>query len=285
MGSIRFQPTQSVHTGIHSSQPSKDSCEFVCAAYDEGMFRVTVIASMLCVAASAATAQDAPAPPPLAGSPPPGRMTPPPHFGGRVFLSPMGQPFRSLEGEPEPQDKWFDATDADRDGAISFAEFQQDATRFFAMLDVRKDGEIDPDDIERYETAIAPEVRAGFGPGGGRGQRPAKSSGFGSSVSTGSNIPRGSDRVRPPEQAQGAARFSYFSYPEPVTVADRNFNRGVDPREFARAAETRFDLLDANHDGKIARDELPAFEARMMTPGRRRPPRDTTADDAPPPQD
>ncbi|WBY07391.1 hypothetical protein PIB19_18840 [Sphingomonas sp. 7/4-4] len=47
-----------------------------------------------------------------------------------------------------------------------------DAARFFALLDVRKDGEIDPDDVERYETVLAPEIRtSGFG-GGGGGRRP-----------------------------------------------------------------------------------------------------------------
>ena len=56
---------------------------------------------------------------------------------------------------------------------------------------------------------------------------------------------------------QGAARFGYLAYPEPVTVADRNLNRGVDPSEFAKAASQRFAMLDTNHDGKIEKGELP----------------------------
>jgi Ca2+-binding EF-hand superfamily protein len=56
---------------------------------------------------------------------------------------------------------------------------------------------------------------------------------------------------------QGAARFGYLDYPEPVTVADRNLNRGVDPVEFAKAASARFAMLDTNHDGKIEKNELP----------------------------
>ncbi|HEX7851004.1 MAG TPA: EF-hand domain-containing protein, partial [Sphingomonas sp.] len=58
-----------------------------------------------------------------------------------------------------------------------------------------------------------------------------------------------------------AARFSFFDYPEPITVADTNFNRGVDPREFREAAVERFAMLDTNHDGKITRAELPKLNA------------------------
>jgi Ca2+-binding EF-hand superfamily protein len=39
----------------------------------------------------------------------------------------------------------------------------QDAERFFASLDVNHDGEIDPDEINRYETAIAPQNRRALG--------------------------------------------------------------------------------------------------------------------------
>ena len=42
-----------------------------------------------------------------------------------------------------------------------------------------------------------------------------------------------------------------------VVVADTNFNRGVDPREFRAAALDRFAALDKNHDGRITRSELP----------------------------
>ncbi len=60
---------------------------------------------------------------------------------------------------------------------------------------------------------------------------------------------------------QGAARFSYFDFPEPVTVADTNFNRGVDPTEFQHAADVRFAMLDKNGDGKIERNELPRISS------------------------
>jgi len=210
--------------------------------------------------------------------PPPGEWRPdgPPPGArprGPLFISPMGEPFRGTPGGAAPQDAWFDGADADHDGALSENEMIADAARFFAALDQRKDGEIDPDDIERYETVLAPEIRtSGFGggaggggggrgrggggrrggppdggPGGGDGPRGAGGDGDG---------PRGgADRnVR---MKQGAARFGYLDYPEPVTVADRNLNRGVDPAEFAKAASSRFAMLDTNHDGKIEKSELP----------------------------
>ncbi|RYY28303.1 MAG: hypothetical protein EOP62_03640 [Sphingomonadales bacterium] len=169
---------------------------------------------------------------------------------GPLFVSPMGEPFRG----PEPHDLWFDGADTNHDGVLTLEEMTADAARFFAVLDMRKDGEIDPQDIEHYETVLLPEIRvttkaerqgwrAGdtqVGPGGGEG---------------------GPVQVaRKPSKAplrQGAGRFSYLEYRQPISVADRNFNRGVDSREFAKAAETRFDLLDANKDGRIEKSELP----------------------------
>jgi Ca2+-binding EF-hand superfamily protein len=83
--------------------------------------------------------------------------------------------------------------------------------------------------------------------------------------------------MRHPEGKQGAGRFGYLDYPEPVTAADRNFNRGVDAQEFERAADERFALLDANRDGKITPGELPRLAGGMGGgPGGRQPlpPRD-----------
>jgi hypothetical protein len=37
---------------------------------------------------------------------------------------------------------------------------QKDAEQFFALLDVNHDGEIDPDEITRYENVVVPEIRA-----------------------------------------------------------------------------------------------------------------------------
>lgn len=188
----------------------------------------------------------------------------------RVFISPMGEPFRSADA---PQDLWFAGADTDHDGALSHAEFIADERRFFAVLDREHDGEIDPGDIEVYENEIAPEIktgsmgggmRGGGRGGGGGGHRGGgghhggggHSGGYGGG---GGETPPGAPQAQAPGR-EGAARYGYLDFPEPVTVADRNFNRGVDAMEFDRAADDRFALLDTNHDGKIEKSELPRIE-------------------------
>ncbi|QNA85211.1 EF-hand domain-containing protein [Sphingomonas sp. So64.6b] len=225
--------------------------------------------------AGAAWAQPQDTPPPGApAAAPPGMAGERPH--GRLFISPMGEPFRG----DKPVDRWFDGADTNHDGALDRQEFSRDAARFFAVLDRQHDGEIDPDDIDYYETTMAPEIRvrgmAGGGRpggggggkrrgggggghgGGGGGHRGGGMGGSGGGDSAGGgDSSSGGGAARMTEGKQGAAGFSYFDYPEPVTVADANFNRGVDPGEFESAAQHRFTLLDKNGDGKIEKDELP----------------------------
>lgn len=196
---------------------------------------------------------------------------------GRLFISPMGEPFRGERGG-DPADIWFQNADTDHDGALSRAEFSKDASRFFAVLDRGHDGEIDPDDIDYYETVLAPEIRVGGGEGGGRfagaggrsggGHRGGGGRGGGGHRGGGGQGGDGQGQsdgqggaTRVTYGKQGAARFSYFDFPEPVTIADTNFNRGVDPAEFQHAADIRFAMLDKNGDGKIERKELPRISS------------------------
>ena len=230
--------------------------------------RAWTMGSLIVLAGSGlAIAQEAPPEGPPPGSAP----------RGPLFISPMGEPYRGAADGFAPQEVWFDSADTDKNGALSEDEMIADAARFFAALDQRKDGEIDPDDIERYETVLAPEIRVrgiegGGGPGihgpggrgGGGGRRGGPPGGDGGpgggglgggpATMDGSSA---SGRNRSVGMKQGAARFGYLDYPEPVTVADRNLNRGVDPAEFAKAASARFAMLDINHDGRIAKSELP----------------------------
>jgi hypothetical protein len=196
---------------------------------------------------------------------------------GRLFISPMGEPFRG----PDPVGMWFDGADTNHDGILTLAEFTADADRFFLRLDRGHDGEIDPDDIDYYETVLAPEISTGgeggmaagrpggggrrsgggrHGGGGGRG-----GSGGGGRMGGGGGgdgQPSSSDsQPRYADIKRGAARFAFFDYPEPVTVADTNFNRGVDPKEFRDAAAERFAMLDTKHDGRLTRAELPKLSA------------------------
>src|SRR5947199_9156514 len=78
--------------------------------------------------------------------------------GGRPFISPMGEPFRPAGRDESGLTDWFRQADHNHDGQLTLDEMQADADRFFALLDVNNDGEIDPDEIERYETVIAPEI-------------------------------------------------------------------------------------------------------------------------------
>jgi Ca2+-binding EF-hand superfamily protein len=224
---------------------------------------------------------------------------------GRLFISPMGEPFRTERGEGDPDDIWFKAADTNGDGKLSPEEFAHDAARFFAVLDRGHDGEIDPDDIEYYETVLVPEIRVsgaagaargGHGGGGGGGGRRGGGGGGGMGGGgmggggmggggmggggrgggRGSQQDDSSSSSSPPQRAagrQGAARYSYLDYPEPVTAADTNMNRGVDPQEFDQAATKRFALLDKNGDGFLERDELPSVSGpSRMGHGGHRPP-------------
>ena len=210
--------------------------------------------------------------------------------GPRLFLSPMGEPFRAASAA-DGEELWFRGADTDKDGFLSRAELVADALRFHATLDTNHDGEIDPAEMTRYETEIAPEVRAGGGPGGamggggraggreggmGRGGHGGGGRGGGMGGGPGSGGPPGGGEgpsggeKRPrgmgAAMKQGAARFSFLDIPQPVIAADSDFNRGVSRQEFARAAGERFSMLDAGHHGRIAFAELPALPAAHSRP-------------------
>ena len=155
-----------------------------------------------------------------------------------VFISPMGEPFRRAQAPGEPIERWFQGADTDRDGALGITEFQADAARFFATLDVNHDGEIAPDEVTRYETQVAPEVQTGV------------------RMTTFGNANNRRLRLRPGEGLFGMGSQALLAIPEPVVSADADFNRGISPSEFRHAAGQRFLLIDRNHDGRITHDEL-----------------------------
>ena len=165
--------------------------------------------------------------------------TAPSHRWTRMFISPMGEPFRPKSRDDDTLADWFAQADKNHDGRLTLDEMQQDAERFIATLDVGKDGEIDPDDITRYENVVAPEVISGSSYGMMEGQ--SRRAGF----------IRGGD-----DQHQGAGRFGLLDLPEPVVSADSNFNRGVSVSEFRQAAAQRFLALDLDHHGYLTLDLL-----------------------------
>ena len=210
---------------------------------------------------------------------------------GRLFISPMGEPFRSdLRGDPEAA--WFAQVDADHDGRISLAEFQADAERWFTVIDRNHDGEIDPDDIGYYEDSLVPEIRVADAARGdaqparsspasrgraGRGGMSGRGGGIGGGglegARHGSGRPGGADQSDRPAvergTRRGAARYSYLDTPEPLTSADANMNRGVDKGEMTRAAAERFATLDKNGDGYLEHRELPRVDTRTSGAGPR----------------
>jgi hypothetical protein len=183
-----------------------------------------ILPSFLLLATAQAASSVAPAVP-----------TPSRHWN-RMFISPMGEPFRPKSRDDDALADWFTQADKNHDGRLTLDEMQADAERFFATLDVTHDGEIDPEDITRYETVVAPEVTSGSSYGlmeGGAGRRRA-------------GFIRSSD-----DQHQGAGRFGLLDLPEPVVSADSNFNRGVSVLEFRQAAAQRFMALDVDHHGYL----------------------------------
>jgi hypothetical protein len=174
----------------------------------------------------------------------------------------MGEPFRSSGRDDNTLADWFQQADRNHDGQLTLVEMQQDAERFFVLLDVNHDGEIDPDDITRYENVVAPEIRSGSvldmlaDEGAGRRRR------------------AGFIRVDGDDGHQGGARYGLLDLPEPVVSADFNFNRGVSLAEFRQAAAQRFIALDVDHKGMLTLAVLenirPAPPAGKQ-PARRRP--------------
>ena len=185
-----------------------------------------------------------------------------PRHWTRMFISPMGEPFRPNGREDDALADWFNQADRNHDGQLTLEEMQQDSERFFGALDTNHDGEIDPDEITHYETVVAPEVTSGssFGmmdagasrEGGGGGGRHHRGGG-------GGGFFRGADN----DQHQGAGRFGLLDLPEPVVSADSNFNRGVSLTEFRQAAAQRFMALDIDHHGFLT---LAALETIRPAP-------------------
>src|SRR4051794_2445198 len=68
-----------------------------------------------------------------------------------VYLSLMGEPFRTNAAGEDPFDQWFKLADTDGDGSISRLEFRADAQAFFATLDTNDDKVIDGDEMAVYE--------------------------------------------------------------------------------------------------------------------------------------
>lgn len=173
--------------------------------------------------------------------------------GGHIFISPMGEPFHT-EGGVSAAEQWFRGADTNHDNRITPKEFVDDAMRFFKVLDVNHDHIIDPDEIENYESVIAPEIRV------------ISTYGDPSLAKTDDD---GNVTDPPYPTRLGAGRFGFLDAPEPVVTADTNFDRAISEQEFAATALKRFKLLDVNLDGVLTRDELPRLDVHPERRGGR----------------
>lgn len=194
--------------------------------------------------------------------------TPPPsqrHRFEAIFISPMGEPFRSSQADDDPLVDWFRQADTNHDGSLSLLEFAQDSDRFFKTLDANHDGRIGFDEIHRYEWVVAPEIQVGWSP---RIRRAGKSVDAGPGSGTLETAGAEDDGSAPaPDDPlsglEGAGRFGLLNIPEPVIGADSDIDHIVTAGEFAAAASRRFQLLDTNQDRKLELAELEALRPKM----------------------
>lgn len=203
------------------------------------------------------------------------REAPPGEGRGRarshLFVSPSGEPFRGTDGLAA----WFAQADADRDGAVTAAEFQADAARFFRYLDTNGDGVVDASEIQAYERNIAPEIAANDfdrpqtgqgqpagrtgGRHGGRGGRRGGGRGGGGRAEAGGH---GMTAL------EGASRYALINEPEPVANADTNLDSKVTIEEWRAATARRFAQIDKAGAGRLTLEALRGKPAKQKPPVR-----------------
>ena len=181
---------------------------------------------------------------------------PPPGPRVRLFISPMGEPFR----QPDGFGAWLATADGDHDGVVTLAEFRADGQRFFKQLDPDGNGHIDGFEMQAYERERVPEIASisvDDGPGrrGGLfGWRRGEPQGGGrpdakKAAAVQPGVFKGAGRA-------GAARFSLLNIPQPVANCDEDGNGRVSVQEWDHAMARRFAMLDKAGAGALTRERL-----------------------------
>jgi hypothetical protein len=186
-----------------------------------------------------------------------------------VFISPMGRPYRAKMNAPYPVVNWFKAADKNADGKLDHAEFMADAAAFFDLLDLNHDGALSSYEVNVYERVVAPEIlgqnvemgdlRGGRGRPGHDGARLWLAQ-FGTPLG---NVPvlknDGPKQNTTPYDVipDGAAPFSFFDIPEPLSAADVDFSGVITRPNFLKLADRRFDKLDQDQAGYLTLAKLP----------------------------
>ena len=167
-----------------------------------------------------------------------------------LFISPSGEPFRSVSGQPYPVVQWFKRVDKNSDGRIDKAEFRADAEAFFHVLDVNGDGLVTDPEIGYYEKVVVPELNA--------------------SAQMAENTPS-DDTNKLSADLQGAAPYALINDAEPVRSADDSFIGRLTLKSFLRRADHNFDVLDEHGRGYLLLEELPHTQVQdAATPMRRK---------------
>jgi len=184
-----------------------------------------------------------------------------------VFISPAGKPFRARDGAPYPVAAWFAEADANHDGKLDRAEFVADAEAFFKLLDRSKDGVLDNFDVQFYEHRVAPEI-LGYRVQVGAAAPPRPRLWLAQSPSGMDEAPSSdedSSSSKPKtldESKTGAAPYSFFQEPEPITAADFQFNGYITKANFLKLADMHFATLDTHGEGFLTLSGLPKTTAQ-----------------------
>ena len=178
---------------------------------------------------------------------------------GPLFITPMGEPFRSSDPAVRPIQVWFNEKDTDKDGKLSMSEYLTDAMAFFALLDRNGDGVLTSLESTTYWERNAPELLTDWS--STTTFEGVRSSGGSSSDEDAQRDQQRQIRRYQQEQdrrLRGAALYGMINVLEPIMSCDTNFDRRVTRDEFQACATQRFAQIDTNHDGFFELSEAPA---------------------------